>query len=110
MQYLWDILSFYLICMLFFCTCDWLTNRITKGGKFGRVIECVTHSTVFVLSFNLICVIAILLGVETNFMPKTLGLVAPLVMATVSALVLFFLMQKLAQKRRSIEGTELHSK
>ena len=109
MQFLWNILSFCLIFAMYICTCNWLTNRITNGGKFGRVIEVATTFIVTVLLVNLISVIAILLGVE-SYNLQNVPLIGPVVMATVSALVLLFLMRKLTKKRRPIEGSEFHSK
>ena len=97
MQYLWAILPFCIGFWLFAYTCHWVTLRITKGGKFGRVIEGVTEFTVGILLINLIGVIAILLGVEAYNL-QNVGLICPLVMATVSALVLLFLMKRLAKK------------
>ena len=96
MQYLWAILPFCIGCLLFSHACNWFTLRITKSAKFG-MIEGVTEFTVAILLINLISVIAILLGVEAYNL-QNVGLICPLVMATVSALVLLFLMKRHAKK------------
>ena len=109
MQFLRENLLLMTVYMLIFWSNDWLMNRIMKGGKFGRVFEGAIHCTVFMLLFSLISVMAVFLGVGRYF-PQNDRLTGPLMMATVSALVLLFLVKKLAQEYRSIEGTELHSK